>query len=139
VLQEINLVLCRKAEDFCEDTNFNAWAFQIARNQCLAYWKIRARDRLVFDDEAISKIASRAESKLAEMNEKSRALRTCLGELPRRQRELLEGRYATGGSVKNLAKFLGRSEPSVSQTLYRIRTALVECVRARLAREGAKS
>jgi RNA polymerase sigma-70 factor (ECF subfamily) len=139
VLQETNLVLCRKAEEFSEGTNFDAWAFQIARNQCLAFWKIRARDRLVLDDEAIRKIASRAESKLSEMNEKSHALQTCLSELPRRQRELLEGRYATGGSVKSLAKFLGRSEPSISQTLYRIRTALLECVRARLAREGVRS
>jgi RNA polymerase sigma-70 factor (ECF subfamily) len=135
-LQETNLVLCRKAEEFTEGTNFDAWAFRIARTQCMSFWKIRARDRLVLDEEAVSQIAYRAEARLADMSDRLRALKTCLTELSPRQRELLDGRYSAGGSVKQLAIGLGRPESSVSQTLYRIRTALLECVRSRMAREG---
>jgi RNA polymerase sigma-70 factor, ECF subfamily len=137
VLQETNLVLCRKAAEFAEGTNFDAWAFRIARVQCLAYWKVRSRDRIVVDEAAINQIASRAEQRLAEADERQRALRKCLAELPANQRELLENRYAAGGSVKQLAERLGRPEPSLSQSLYRIRMALLNCVRTRIAREGA--
>src|SRR6185369_11213719 len=64
VLQETNLVLCRKAHEFTEGTKFEAWAFRIARIQCLAFWKIHSRNWLVFDNEAINQIAARAESRL---------------------------------------------------------------------------
>jgi RNA polymerase sigma-70 factor, ECF subfamily len=139
VLQETNLVLCRKADEFAEGTNFDAWAFRIARVQCLAYWKVRSRDRLVVDEEVINQIASRAEQRLGEVDERHRALRKCLAELPAKQREMLEHRYAEGGSIKQLAQKLGRPEPSLSQTLYRIRMALFNCVRAKLGGEGARS
>jgi RNA polymerase sigma-70 factor (ECF subfamily) len=139
VLQETNLVLCRKANEFVEGTNFDAWAFRIARVQCLAYWKVRSRDRLIVDDEVINQIATRAEQRLAEMDERQRALRKCLADLPVKQRELLETRYAEGGSIKQLAQRLGRPEPSLSQTLYRIRLALLNCVRGRLGGESAGS
>jgi RNA polymerase sigma-70 factor (ECF subfamily) len=59
-----------------------------------------------------------------------------LGKLPARQRELLEARYATGGSLKQLAGQLGRPEGSVSQTLYRIRLGLLDCIRAQLSGMG---
>jgi RNA polymerase sigma factor (sigma-70 family) len=101
----------------------------------MAFWKIRARDRLVLDDEAISQIAYRAESRMAEMSDRTRALRTCLGELTPRQRELLENRYSSSGSLKQLAERLGRPESSLSQTLYRIRMALLDCVKLRLVNE----
>lgn len=136
VLQETNLVLCRKADEFAEGTNFDAWAFRVARVQCLAYWKVRSRDRLVVDEEVINQVASRVEQRLVEVDERQRALRKCLAELPVKQRELLENRYAEGGSVKQLALQSGRPEPSLSQTLYRIRMALLACVRTKLAGKG---
>jgi RNA polymerase sigma-70 factor (ECF subfamily) len=133
VLQETNLVLCRKAKEFAEGTNFDAWAFRIARVQCMAYWKVRSRDRLVVDEEVIHQIANRVEQRLSEVDDRHRALRKCLAELPIKQRELLENRYSAGGSLKQLAQQLGRPEPSLSQSLYRIRTALLNCVRSKLA------
>jgi DNA-directed RNA polymerase specialized sigma24 family protein len=53
VLQETNLVLYCKAKEFTEGTCFDAWAFRTARNQCLAFWTLRGRDRLVLDDQVI--------------------------------------------------------------------------------------
>jgi RNA polymerase sigma-70 factor, ECF subfamily len=132
VLQEANLVLCRKASEFQEGTNFEAWAYRIARLQCFAYWKTRARNRLVPNEEALQQIASQAEARIAEIDDRTFALRKCLAELPQRQRELLEKRYAADGSLKQLAEQLRRSVASLSQTLYRIRGALLECIRTRL-------
>ena len=110
VLQETNLVLCRKADEFDETTSYPAWAFRI-RYQCFAYWKVRSRDRLIFNEEALDAIATRVEQRLGIPDDRTRALRQCLGLLPTHQRELLEGRYSVGGSVRKLAEKLGRRRP----------------------------
>ena len=41
VLQQVNLVLCRKADDFELGTNFDAWAVTVAHYQILSYRKIK--------------------------------------------------------------------------------------------------
>ena len=136
VLQETNLVLCRKADEFAPGTNFEAWAFGVARMQCMAYWKTRSRDKLVLSDEAVHRIAGRAEVQLTEADDRRIALRDCMEKLTPKQRDLVECRYAEGGSIRQMALDLGRSEASLSQTLYRIRITLLDCVRARLSGEG---
>jgi RNA polymerase sigma-70 factor, ECF subfamily len=136
VLQETNLVLYRKAGEFTAGAEFEPWAFAVARTQCLAFWKLRGRDRLVLGDDAIQRIACRAEAGIEEIDSNRAALRKCMETLPARQRELVEARYASGGSVNQLAHRLGRPESSVSQALYRIRCALLDCVRRRLSQEG---
>jgi len=132
VLQETNLVLCRKMAEFAEGASFEAWAFRIARIQCLAYWKFRSRDRLILDEVVLSAVSSRAEARVGELDARMRALRKCLADMPSAQRELLEGRYEAGGSVKKLAAQLGRAEPWLSRKLYRLRVSLLDCIRARL-------
>jgi RNA polymerase sigma-70 factor (ECF subfamily) len=135
VLQETNLVLYCKAEEFTEGTNFDAWAFRTARNQCLSYWSIRRRDRLVLDENMLYSSAT-AESGYANVDLLKDALSECLAELPAYQRELVESRYAAGGSVGQLAETCGRTESAISQSLYRIRTTLSRCIRGRLSEAG---
>ena len=56
VLQQTNLVLCRKANDFELGTNFVGWACTVAHYQILSYRKTQARDRLVFTDEVMAMV-----------------------------------------------------------------------------------
>jgi RNA polymerase sigma-70 factor (ECF subfamily) len=139
VLQETNLVLCRKMKEFEANTNFEAWAFRIARFQCMAYWKTRSRDRMVLDEAAMAHVAGRAEAHMSGLNDRLTALRDCLGELTDHQRELLENRYAVGGSIKKLSDQLNRPAASLSQTLYRIRSLLLDCVRNKLREQEMPS
>jgi RNA polymerase sigma-70 factor (ECF subfamily) len=134
VLQETNLVLYCKAEEFTEGTNFDAWAFRTARNQCLSYWSIRRRDRMVLDEALL--YSSAVESRQASVDLLKDALNECLAKLPAYQRELVESRYAAGGSVSRLAATCGRTESAVSQSLYRIRTALSRCIRGQLSQSS---
>ncbi|WP_425399874.1 sigma-70 family RNA polymerase sigma factor [Aeoliella sp.] len=134
VLQETNLILCRKSDDFAEGTDFQAWAFQIARYQCMAYWQLRQRDRLVFDQETLESFALEVEKKLADTDRRAIELRKCLETLPENQRVLIEKRYSGKKfAVKAIAEALGRTELSVSQTLHRVRGKLLQCVEARIA------
>jgi RNA polymerase sigma-70 factor (ECF subfamily) len=133
VLQETNLVLYCKAGEFVEGTNFDAWAFRTARNQCLAYWTLRNRDRIVLDDQAIYGSVDPVESSLSKLDIRREALNECLKKLSAQQRELVEARYAPGGSVAQLAQVWRRTESAISQSLYRIRNSLSRCIRQRLA------
>lgn len=137
VLQETNLVLYCKAGEFTEGTSFDAWAFRVARNQCLAYWTLRGRDRLVLDESALYGSAGPIEASRWELDLRREALSECLQKLLPHQRELVEARYAADGSVGRLAKTWGRTESAISQSLYRIRAALSRCIRGRLAQEGS--
>lgn len=136
VLQETNLVLWRKADEFEPGTEFGAWACTIARFQVLAQRQKLARDHLVFDDDVLDLVAERAAERLADMPARQRALRRCLSTLSEDQRKMLLARYAENGSVARIAEELGRSAPSVSQTLYRVRQLLVQCIERRLAEEA---
>ena len=80
VLQQTNLVLCRKADDIELCTNFNAWAFAETHYQILSHRKNVARERLVFSDEVFLVVDDRDEESLVR-EELKRILRFCYGKL----------------------------------------------------------
>jgi RNA polymerase sigma-70 factor, ECF subfamily len=135
VLQQTNLTLWRKAEDFRPGTSFLAWASQVAYFHVLSTRRATRRDRLVFNDEVLAYLAERAAER--EPNDRLLALRGCLEKLPPPSRRLLESRYAPGASVQELAKADGRDVAAFSQILYRLREKLLNCVRTTLAAGGA--
>ncbi len=136
VLQQSNIVLWEKADQFRPGTDFGAWACSVAHYEVLAWRKKRGRDRLLFDDRALGQLAGEVESFSAQANDLRLALRHCVELMPPRQRKLLDMRYVPGMTVGKIAQQLARSAASISQTLYRIRAALADCVERSLAKEG---
>jgi RNA polymerase sigma-70 factor (ECF subfamily) len=132
IVQETNLVLWRKADDFERDTNFIAWAFRVAYYQTLAYRQRQGRDRLVFDDEVVELLAEEYPAP-QEVDARRESLEECLAKLTPRQRNLLNVRYRDGVSVERIAADLQRSANTVAQTLHRLRLALMECIQRTLA------
>jgi RNA polymerase sigma-70 factor (ECF subfamily) len=135
ILQETNLTLWNKAADFEEGTHFMAWASRIARYHILNHRKKKRRDRLVFDDSLFELLCERQAARVEEFDRREEALRGCLRKLPAAQRELVERRYADDGSVQAIAAAAGKSVGAVSQTLYRIRENLLNCIHASLPAE----
>jgi len=135
VLQEVNLVICKRGEEFVVGTNFMAWAFSIARFQLMAYRKRVSRDRLVFPEDlaaALDKLDSQSFSEESDQN-RHIALNDCLKELSSSRRELLLKRYAESTSVKAIAADMNRTANSVSLLLHRIREQLMECIQRKLS------
>ena len=129
VLQQTNLTLWRKADDFQPGSSYFAWASKAAYFHVLTYRRGMRRDRLVFSDEVFAYLAERQAERLADApSERVTALRGCLDKLPPHSRKLLECRYTPGASVKNLAETDGRSTAALSQVLYRIRETLLSCI-----------
>lgn len=134
VLQQTNLTLWRKADDFQPGSSFFAWASKAAYFHVLTYRRGMRRDRLVFNDEVFAYLAERQAERLAEApSDQVTALRVCLDKLPPHSRQILECRYAPGASVKHLAEADGRSVAALSQVLYRIRETLLTCIERSLA------
>ncbi|MEM7011093.1 MAG: sigma-70 family RNA polymerase sigma factor [Verrucomicrobiota bacterium] len=136
VLQETNLVLWRKMEEFQEGTDFGAWARKVAWYQALAHLRDKKRDRHVFDDDVLEMIAEEEPENAGE-EERELALRDCLAQLPEKQRKVIRCRYHDGDSVKKLAKDLGRKESAMKMMLMRIRQALMGCIESKLKEELA--
>jgi RNA polymerase sigma-70 factor (ECF subfamily) len=137
ILQETNLTIWRKAEDYEAGTNFTAWACRIAYFHVLNHRRKHSREQLVFDEEVFDYLAERQERRSEDADARLRALRRCVAELPPKQRELIDRRYEPGASVKAIADEDGSTEGAISQALFRIRAALQKCVERRVAAEAS--
>lgn len=135
LLQETNITLWRKADNFEEGTNFNAWACRVAYFHVLAFRRKMAREKLVFDDDILDYLAERNDERIAEegVRDRNNALRQCLQKLPEHHRKLVEARYQPGASVQKIATEANRTVGAISQTLYRIRHNLMICIEKTLA------
>lgn len=136
LLQEINLVLWEKADEFQPGSDFWAWASQIARYKVLNQFRKLQRERRLFDDTLLERLAELADERLRQLDERRVALDHCLGQLPPAQRQLLDLRYSGDQSLETLAHSIGRSAVSIRQTLFRIRAALLKCIEGQLAQAG---
>lgn len=135
ILQEVSVTAWQKRADFTAGTSFFAWASKIAYFHVLSHRRKMSRDRLVFDDDVLDYLAERQLEREEEVNRRAVALKACLEKLPAAQKQLVEQRYAPGGSVQDIAAKAGKSVGAISQTLYRIREALMKCVEQTVATE----
>jgi len=137
ILQEVNLVLCRKANEFNGQGRFLTWACRVAYLQVLAHLKQRQRDKHLYLDEALlSDLAGPLADQVERIDDRVEALRHCLAQLSPRHRRLITDRYARGGTVQKAADEAGRPAGSVRVTLHRIRQLLLACIERTLAAKG---
>ena len=137
VVQETNLVLWRKLDEFQPDRAFLPWAFAVARFQVLAHLRDHQRDRLLLDAELAEQLSGEAERHAEQVDSIQTALRPCLQELSPTHRELIEHRYVRSQSVAEVAAAVSRTVGSVKVALLRIRRQLADCVQKRLAAEAS--
>ncbi len=128
ILQETNVVLWMKREEFEHGTNFIAWSYAIARLQVL---KLRSKTKregeLRFSDKFIEAVTG--------MNPPAPlyegylpALERCMEKLNTHQRNLITSRYTSGRSLREFAERNGESPASLRSALLRLRKALRKCI-----------
>jgi RNA polymerase sigma-70 factor (ECF subfamily) len=136
VLQDTNLDLWKRLEDFDFSRPFLPWAYSFAHQRVMAYRKTRRRSRLVFSDHVVQLISDAYIRDLVSADTRLSALQSCLDKLEQSQRQLIKDRYMGRVSVKVLAARLGSTASQISARLYRIRRSLAKCVEMTLAAEG---
>jgi RNA polymerase sigma-70 factor (ECF subfamily) len=137
VLQETNLVLWKKADQFELGTNFIAWAFKVARFQVMAYRQRFARDRHVFNDEIVNGVADVFERTSDDFDRRQAALTDCLDKLQPKQRQLITDRYEDGMPVNQIAKSMAQSANAIAVAIYRVRVNLMKCIQTSTSQEQA--
>jgi len=135
VLQDTNVDLWARADDFDFDRPFLPWAFGFARQRVLAYRKTRSRSRLVYGEEAINRIEEACSQLAADADLRLAALQKCLQKLDSKQARLIRERYVAKTSLRMMAAHLGDTAHNVSCRLHRIRKQLSRCVQAAVAME----
>ena len=134
-MQDVAVVLWQKFAEFDATRDFRRWAFGVARVEALKFRRDKMRDRHVFDDQLVDKIAEAAAAAGSRHEAQREALEACLQKLPGSQRALVLAAYAKGTRMDELAAQRGQTAMSLYKLLQRIRQALLECMQRTIARE----
>lgn len=135
ILQETNLVLWRKFDQYQSGTDFAKWARQIAYFEVLKYRERRKSNEIVLSAETVELLAAESQRQADVADVRRSALEKCLQKLREEDRRLLVLRYQEAGTTGQAAKILGRSVQGVRKSLHRIRMALLGCVERTMAAE----
>jgi RNA polymerase sigma-70 factor (ECF subfamily) len=138
VMQELALGVVGARHRPTEASRIAAWLYRLAIRQTLLYRRKQGRRRRLID-----RYAERAESSDEVVdsdplewllsNERARAVRQALGDLPPRDAEILLLKYASDWSYRQIADHLGVGVAAIEARLHRARARLREI----LARSSA--
>lgn len=136
IVQETNLVLWRKRDQYQTHRPFLPWASTFARFQVLAHLRDKSRDRLLLDADLAEQLSAQSGHQAEHFERLQTVLGHCIGKLPEKNRVLVQRRYTDADSIGRIAAHTGQTESAVKVALMRIRKQLAKCVRGQLAVEG---
>lgn len=130
VLQQANLTLWAKFDDFELGTNFMAWASRVLYIKAQQHRRKQAREKLRFGDAYQEAIFNEISSPdlAAELGDRERALTECMANLRPEHREMLCARYDEQNSIERMCERFNRSRDAIYNTLSRVRRSLYDCV-----------
>jgi RNA polymerase sigma-70 factor (ECF subfamily) len=139
--QETLVAAWKSLDRYDRSRPFAPWLRGIAMNVASDWMKSAARRRvLVCDEETLAQIGthfSRLDGLAVDTwEEKTAALRDCLGELGGDERELVDLRYRDGVPCESIATRLGKQAEAIRKRLQRVRAQLAMCVEGKLATAG---
>ena len=136
VVQETNLVLWRKIDQFDPERPFLPWAFAVARFQVLAHLRDAKRGPALLDAELVESLSGEIEKKACQIDELRDALQPCLQQLTPNNMNLVKRRYFLGMPIAEIGAAMNRGVSAIKVALLRIRRQLADCVQQRVTRES---
>jgi len=137
VLQETNIVVWRKCDQFQPGSDFRAWVFRIALLEIRKFHERRRKQGLSLSDELLEQLSTTYQEQEDLLENRRERLANCLEKLRPDDRRLVGDVYGRGLEVPHLSEQSGREKTSIYRSLRRIRRMLVECVDGLGRREGA--
>ncbi|MEL6894917.1 MAG: sigma-70 family RNA polymerase sigma factor [Planctomycetota bacterium] len=137
VVQRIAQEIARRFDEYDSSRPFVGWALWIARSRVIDFYRAQDRTRIVFSDDLLSQLADTIAAQADGRSNRREALEGCLEELPPKSRRLLDLRYVKELSADEMAQETGTTSGSVRVLLSRVKTALANCIKRRLAMENA--
>jgi RNA polymerase sigma-70 factor (ECF subfamily) len=135
IFQDVSAVLWQKFGQFQSGTNFMAWAARIAKYCVLNLRDYQRRSKFIVSNEFIEIIAGEFGETTETLNAHFNALADCYTRLSSADRKLIDSRYRTGTSIKDLAEQMGRPLRTVYRLFERIHIALLDCIERKIRKE----
>jgi RNA polymerase sigma-70 factor, ECF subfamily len=132
ILQETAVDLWRKFDRYDAAFPFAPWACRFAFRRVLKYREQQARRVKCLSIESLTQIAAERSEKDGILEDRRRALETCVQQLCEADRLVVEHRYSRQLSVAQIAGITGRHTSALYKALERIRRRLFECVNRRV-------
>ena len=139
LLQQTNLILWRKFDDYRPGTDFIRWACYVAHLEVLSFLRRKRRNPLHLDERLLQQLADRRLGRAKLYEHYREALQPCMERLAEIDRELLDLSYGGTLSTKEIAAKLNRSADSIYHSLQRIRRVLFDCVTRAVTQEERRS
>ncbi len=124
--------LWRKFDQYDPAFPFAPWACQFAFRRVLKYREQKARRVKYLSSESLAHVAAERAEKDDILEERRRALESCIEQLCEADRLVVEHRYSQHMSVARIAEITGRNTSALYKALERIRRRLFECVNRRV-------
>jgi RNA polymerase sigma-70 factor (ECF subfamily) len=136
ILQDTAVDLWRKFDRYDPAFPFAPWACRFAFRRVLKHREQQTRRLKCLSIESLTQIAHERAEKEGILEDRRRALETCLQQLCEADRLMVEHRYSRQMSVAQIAGITGRNTSTLYKALDRIRRGLFECVNRRLHMGG---
>lgn len=136
VLQETNMVLWNKRDQFELGTNFRAWAHSIGRFQVMAFLRDRKREPLcLLTPEILEKLQEESAPEFENYEARLKALSVCLQRLKPTVATMIKMHYEERRSLIQVGERFQMTVNAVKQSLFRARRNLQHCIEATMARK----
>lgn len=129
--QDVFVTAFRRVQTYSGEASFEGWLRGIAVNHLRNFFRKR-REQCIGGNEELQALIDRgADTFLAGADESGAldALNQCLDKIDGPSRELLNERYLTGKTVREISAASGKGYSALTMQLHRLRELLAECVR----------
>ena len=128
IVQEVFLVVTRKAATWTAGTDFLAWVCTVARYETLQFQRARSRRVARLDDDVVELLHASETVDEAELQHRVDLLRLCLGRLAPRAKDFIHRRYQAAQMPEQIAGEVGWTVNAVRVALTRARGVLRDCL-----------
>jgi RNA polymerase sigma-70 factor (ECF subfamily) len=135
ILQNTNLVMLQKCDQFQLGTNFRAWSTGVAHLEVLKHRASKKRLAPGLTEATIELLAAEALEQSSVLDRRNAALPDCMERLPPADLALVTDHYFRGLSWEAIAAAVGRTSSSVRHSICRIRRELKRCIDAAVGEE----
>lgn len=130
ILQNVNVVMLRKCDQFQPGTNFLSWSTGIAYLEVMKYRSTKRRTSVGLSEATLSTLSAEAIDRFPILEQRNAVLPGCMEKLPPADIALVTDHYFRGLSWEAISQTLGRTASSVRHSICRIRRELKRCIDA---------
>ncbi|MDF7826635.1 sigma-70 family RNA polymerase sigma factor [Pontiellaceae bacterium B12227] len=133
ILQEIAIVVAKKASVYDAARPALPWFMGIARNQIQRHYRAKGKEASNVSYELLEDFVPLfASYEKEEITERQVALKKCVEKLPQKQRHIMQMRYVEELDCSQISKTIGRSIQGIYGLLKRMKNGLRKCVEFQL-------